>query len=222
MVVFINMEKPLVFKIIVDGKLQKFEFESLPTVCFSCGSFGHIQEGCQVAGPRSINGETIPSPSGGRSEKKKLDEPSEAYGPWMIVERNQGEIYRGREHKTTVVEEAITRVTFQKGEFFKERGRAHRIGGNKGLLGGTEQGNNGGLGQDISAENGVPSGSTLTENVGPSLGNLGQPILSGKRVSRRPRLIGNGKPILGEHMGHTQQRKNGLGNMQARPTKSSA
>ncbi|KAK8299359.1 hypothetical protein V6Z12_D05G317100 [Gossypium hirsutum] len=130
MAVFIDMEKPLVFKIIVDGKLQKFEFESLPTVCFSCGRFGHIQEGCQIAGPRSINGETIPSPSGDRSEKKTLDEPSEAYGPWMIVERksrqnlrvNQRQIPnksvlmgegsrfkalisgRGREHKTTVVE----------------------------------------------------------------------------------------------------------------------
>ncbi|PPS05656.1 hypothetical protein GOBAR_AA14994 [Gossypium barbadense] len=44
MVVFINLDKPLVSQIRVNGNIQRVEYEGLPTVCFACGKYGHETE----------------------------------------------------------------------------------------------------------------------------------------------------------------------------------
>ncbi|XP_016737856.1 uncharacterized protein [Gossypium hirsutum] len=44
--VYVELGKSLVSKIIIDGKLQRVEYESLPMVCLDCGRFGHSQEEC--------------------------------------------------------------------------------------------------------------------------------------------------------------------------------
>ncbi|KAK5839844.1 hypothetical protein PVK06_008687 [Gossypium arboreum] len=36
MAVYVNLEKPLVSKILINGRSQKVEYESLPTICFHC------------------------------------------------------------------------------------------------------------------------------------------------------------------------------------------
>lgn len=46
MAVFINLEKPLVSQIMVNGVVQRVEYENLPMVCFSWGHYGHIKEIC--------------------------------------------------------------------------------------------------------------------------------------------------------------------------------
>ncbi|MBA0786243.1 hypothetical protein Gotri_026224 [Gossypium trilobum] len=56
MEVFFDMGNPLISKIFVDGKLQKVEFESLPSVCFTCGKSSHVQESCPVAGLKLVDG----------------------------------------------------------------------------------------------------------------------------------------------------------------------
>ncbi|KAL1111728.1 hypothetical protein V6Z11_D02G080200 [Gossypium hirsutum] len=60
MVVFVDLEKSFVLQIIVNGKVQRVEFESLPAVCFSCGCYGHIKDFCPsiVLDPNSI-GKTL-------------------------------------------------------------------------------------------------------------------------------------------------------------------
>ena len=38
----VNLDRPLVLQFLLDGKIQKVEYESLPTICFSCGRYGHM------------------------------------------------------------------------------------------------------------------------------------------------------------------------------------
>ncbi|KAK8522972.1 hypothetical protein V6N12_073684 [Hibiscus sabdariffa] len=42
----VDLRKPLVSKIIINGVVQIIKYESLPSVCFLCGLFGHTQDSC--------------------------------------------------------------------------------------------------------------------------------------------------------------------------------
>ncbi|MBA0759714.1 hypothetical protein Gotri_022555, partial [Gossypium trilobum] len=42
----VPVEKPLVSKMRIDGKVQHVEYESLQLVCFECGRFGHKSDLC--------------------------------------------------------------------------------------------------------------------------------------------------------------------------------
>ena len=42
----IALNKPLVSQFLLDGKIQKIEYESLPTICFECGKYGHVLSKC--------------------------------------------------------------------------------------------------------------------------------------------------------------------------------
>ncbi|KAK8556579.1 hypothetical protein V6N12_002977 [Hibiscus sabdariffa] len=46
MAININLCKPLVSKIAINGRTQIFEYKSLPVVCFSCGIYGHTSDFC--------------------------------------------------------------------------------------------------------------------------------------------------------------------------------
>ncbi|KAL4387505.1 hypothetical protein GQ457_09G007330 [Hibiscus cannabinus] len=46
MAVNINLGKPLVSKIAINGKIQCVEYEPLPMVCFKCGLYGHVSDLC--------------------------------------------------------------------------------------------------------------------------------------------------------------------------------
>ncbi|KAL4376703.1 hypothetical protein GQ457_02G041420 [Hibiscus cannabinus] len=46
MAIKINLQKPLVSKISINGQLQFVEYESLPMVCFKCGIYGHVSDSC--------------------------------------------------------------------------------------------------------------------------------------------------------------------------------
>ncbi|KAG8491388.1 hypothetical protein CXB51_014595 [Gossypium anomalum] len=45
---FINLEKPLVSQVLVDGAIQRVEYEALPIVCFGCGKYGHVKHICPI------------------------------------------------------------------------------------------------------------------------------------------------------------------------------
>ncbi|XP_017620776.1 uncharacterized protein LOC108464989 [Gossypium arboreum] len=94
--VFVNLDQPLIFKDLVDGDIQRVEYESLPTVCFNCGRYGHVKELCSAAGvgavlersetflegmkasPEMASGVTV----GGSEDGKNND-----FGRWMLVEK---------------------------------------------------------------------------------------------------------------------------------------
>ncbi|KAI9126827.1 hypothetical protein K1719_002423 [Acacia pycnantha] len=44
--VSIDLTKPLISKIQVDGEIIFVEYEGLPTICFACGRYGHLQDSC--------------------------------------------------------------------------------------------------------------------------------------------------------------------------------
>ncbi|KAK8636043.1 hypothetical protein V6N13_004753 [Hibiscus sabdariffa] len=84
MTVKINLKKPLVSKIAINGQLQFVEYESLPMVCFKCGVYGHVSDSCApIDGGQYENvGHAPPHP-----QPKVI--PSEPFGPWMLVEKRQ-------------------------------------------------------------------------------------------------------------------------------------
>lgn len=46
LVVELDLQKPLVSQFNLEGRIQKVEYENLPTICFGCGKFGHYKETC--------------------------------------------------------------------------------------------------------------------------------------------------------------------------------
>ncbi|KAE8725664.1 hypothetical protein F3Y22_tig00008262pilonHSYRG00025 [Hibiscus syriacus] len=45
--VVINLDKPLVYGILIDDHRQTVEYEGMPTICFGCGKYGHVKELCK-------------------------------------------------------------------------------------------------------------------------------------------------------------------------------
>ena len=43
----INLSKPLVSQFLIDGSIQRVEYEDLPVICFKCGKYGHTNEFCK-------------------------------------------------------------------------------------------------------------------------------------------------------------------------------
>ncbi|KAG8499479.1 hypothetical protein CXB51_005945 [Gossypium anomalum] len=46
LVAYINLDRPLVAQVLVNGRIQKVEYKALPTICFSCGKYGHTKDLC--------------------------------------------------------------------------------------------------------------------------------------------------------------------------------
>ncbi|MBA0563169.1 hypothetical protein Golob_008167 [Gossypium lobatum] len=85
--IFVNLDKPLISQILVNGKTQRVEYESLPIVFFSCGRHGHVKDLCSFsAGTKGNAGEKEGSmetkPITGDSMKEATE-----FGPWTIVDR---------------------------------------------------------------------------------------------------------------------------------------
>ncbi|KAK8673190.1 hypothetical protein V6N13_111539 [Hibiscus sabdariffa] len=85
MAVKINLRQPLVSKIIVNGRTQIVEYESLPIVCFSCGTYGHANHNC----PRDKLVESAMDSDLPQLINPPNQQPVESYGPWMLVERRR-------------------------------------------------------------------------------------------------------------------------------------
>ncbi|PPS10196.1 hypothetical protein GOBAR_AA10444 [Gossypium barbadense] len=46
MAVFINLDRSLVFQVLVNGEIQRVVYEALSMIYFSCGKYGHVKEMC--------------------------------------------------------------------------------------------------------------------------------------------------------------------------------
>ncbi|XP_016722174.1 uncharacterized protein [Gossypium hirsutum] len=93
MVVNVSLDKLLVSQVLINGPLQRIEYEYLPTVCFSCGCYGHMKELC--SSKVIIPGADFEGKSSGKGDQTIISAPvgkestdaNDAYGPWMLVER---------------------------------------------------------------------------------------------------------------------------------------
>ncbi|MBA0638387.1 hypothetical protein Godav_000109 [Gossypium davidsonii] len=91
MAVYVDLEKPLVSHILINGRKQNVEYESLSTICFHCGRYGHVENSCPFK-KSEIPNEKENTPSKMSSEFQntaKVDAEKEYgnFGPWMIVEK---------------------------------------------------------------------------------------------------------------------------------------
>ncbi|MBA0618912.1 hypothetical protein Godav_028176 [Gossypium davidsonii] len=83
LVIFVNLDKPLISQIMINDRLQKIEYESLPSICFSCERYGHVKELCSF-----LNGDKkeIGGNEGlkeAKSTAKSLLVDSAKCSPWM-------------------------------------------------------------------------------------------------------------------------------------------
>ncbi|KAH1097268.1 hypothetical protein J1N35_014189 [Gossypium stocksii] len=91
MVVYVDLEKPLVSHILINGRKQNVEYESLSTIRFHCGRYGHVENSCPFRNSR-ISSEKENALSEMSSEIQNMAEAGSEkkdgnFGPWMIVER---------------------------------------------------------------------------------------------------------------------------------------
>ncbi|KAK8705283.1 hypothetical protein V6N13_048887 [Hibiscus sabdariffa] len=66
-----------------DIEIQE-EYESLPSICFHCGKYGHNQEGCPDLEPTEPNEEQADP----YTETMVHQNLTDSYGPWMVAERH--------------------------------------------------------------------------------------------------------------------------------------
>ncbi|MBA0860317.1 hypothetical protein Goshw_016421 [Gossypium schwendimanii] len=90
---FVDLEKLFTFQVLVNGQLQRVEFEALPEVCLSCGKYGHLKNLClsSLTDRSGHGGEEIPKSSLSSEivlakKRDALPTMGEAFGPWMVVE----------------------------------------------------------------------------------------------------------------------------------------
>lgn len=99
----IDLDKPLVNQILLEGFVQDIQYEGVHSLCFSCGRVGHRREGCphtikvQNLEPQgeevTMNRENGGTGDGERNSQeagKVIVEGKSDFGPWMLVRRRKG------------------------------------------------------------------------------------------------------------------------------------
>ncbi|KAL4377977.1 hypothetical protein GQ457_02G032980 [Hibiscus cannabinus] len=74
----VDLNKPLVSYVIIDGIKQKVAYEGLPLICYKCGCYGHAEGACP------LNNRSRVDDSSQQDEQGK-DGSAESYGPWMLA-----------------------------------------------------------------------------------------------------------------------------------------
>ncbi|KAK5824779.1 hypothetical protein PVK06_019563 [Gossypium arboreum] len=83
MALYVNLEKPLTSKILINGYLQKIEYENIPVIFFSCGRYGHNKENC----PNVVHTtEPVKETESKVVMSKSMAIGDRNYGPLMLVE----------------------------------------------------------------------------------------------------------------------------------------
>ncbi|KAL4279462.1 hypothetical protein GQ457_03G024230 [Hibiscus cannabinus] len=72
--IIVDLNKPLVSGIVIDGMRQDIEYEGLPSICFTCGKYGHLKEFCGQT--TSKDASTVTG---------EVRDPTKRYGSWMQV-----------------------------------------------------------------------------------------------------------------------------------------
>ncbi|KAH9791203.1 DUF4283 domain-containing protein [Citrus sinensis] len=90
----VAFNKPFVSQFLLDGKIQKVEYESLPHICFQCGTYGHFRELCPKRSlendSQGVGVETVTDANSKGDAAVGMGSTSgnnPKFGPWMAVTR---------------------------------------------------------------------------------------------------------------------------------------
>lgn len=75
----IDLKKPLMSGVLLNGKLFDVEYEGLNSICFKCGRYGHSVMECESTGEQSRDA------GGELTETRRDNLRTEPFGPWMIA-----------------------------------------------------------------------------------------------------------------------------------------
>ncbi|PPS06104.1 hypothetical protein GOBAR_AA14544 [Gossypium barbadense] len=99
--VYIDFGKPMVSKILIEGRIQCVEYESLSLVCFGYGRFGHVRESCSYNFERDETMEKLESVNLGKTSKSEEKSNEDLFGPWMLVERRKPQTFKSTTIKSS-------------------------------------------------------------------------------------------------------------------------
>ncbi|KAH9800899.1 DUF4283 domain-containing protein [Citrus sinensis] len=120
----VALDKLLCSQFLLDSKIQKVEYESLPTICFECGIYGYLISSCQKkianeeveaavqsANPRFRPWMVVAKKGNHRAHKESLGMIGQGscFGPLTIINENDKDIIS---NNTTIAKEARWRSTF--------------------------------------------------------------------------------------------------------------
>ncbi|KAI9080164.1 hypothetical protein K1719_037842 [Acacia pycnantha] len=95
--VVIDLTKPLISKIMVDGEIIFVEYEGLPVICYNCGKYGHLQNACtaSLAIAPGAQSEMASTAVPNAPSSDQLARESSHFGSWMQVQRRRRPPIRG-------------------------------------------------------------------------------------------------------------------------------
>ncbi|XP_039053191.1 uncharacterized protein LOC120195170 [Hibiscus syriacus] len=102
--IVVNLERPLIPGIRIDGRYQVVEYEGLPTICYQCGKYGYVKEFCNGGSDRASTAIT--------KVANESITPEEPYGPWKQVASRKQKTIAGKKNSTvsiTVEDQGIGR-----------------------------------------------------------------------------------------------------------------
>ncbi|KAJ9189613.1 hypothetical protein P3X46_000882 [Hevea brasiliensis] len=95
----VDLNKPLLAKFDIEGRVQNVEYKGLYNICFSCGCFGHNKDSCPERIPSSHEAMPVEgsvqagSHDGGQTSKVMEEE----FGEWMIAPTRRRRPKQGKE-----------------------------------------------------------------------------------------------------------------------------
>lgn len=90
----LDLTKPLVSKVQVDGQVIYAEYEGLPLICFHCGRYGHLKEGCPETKQPATEAQVSQAPQVARELHSHPLPPADTrestpFGEWMQAPRQK-------------------------------------------------------------------------------------------------------------------------------------
>ncbi|MBA0580409.1 hypothetical protein Gorai_022628 [Gossypium raimondii] len=110
---YINLDKALILNIMVNGFIQRVEYEALPLICFGYGRYDHLKNIC----PHSVSNLDQPREKEVPPVVSVEGKEEEVFGSWMVVERKSRKL--STDQRESKAKKSGTGFT---GNFFPKRG----------------------------------------------------------------------------------------------------
>ncbi|KAJ1378330.1 Zinc finger, CCHC-type [Sesbania bispinosa] len=88
----VDLNRILISKFDLEGRIFPVEYEDLHLVCFQCGRYGHRKDACPLLAAGESSKTVEPQGGDGIPQQQREPEPKAAdasFGPWMIAQRPQ-------------------------------------------------------------------------------------------------------------------------------------